>query len=201
MRITWKDVLIALLFITIGALFWWAISENRKNTLKDKIIRRLTNENDEIRKGYLDLLQRFLILKGETAPDILEELEKLKESLSTLNKDAHIALGNVIGLVNDGYYETAVRDLAKIIENILKEKIDVDASFKKKRDLFNFLQHAKECKWIKPHEHAYADLIRLMRNNDSHEWNVKEEPHKIGLAIFAGIEIVYSLTIQDAIVV
>lgn len=193
MKIGWKNIAIAALLIICIVLFWWLMNEKNINTLKERTIRRLTDENDEIRKAYLDLLQRFMLLHNDANPDILKELEKLKELTVNLDREIHLAIDKVISLINDGHYEVAIRDLGKIIENILKAKIKEDATFKKKHDLKHYLEHAKECKWIRTHEHAFAELIRIIRNEDSHELNVKIEPHQFGLAVFAGVEIIYSL--------
>lgn len=196
MKITWKDILIGFLILIVLLLFWWLINEKTINALKDRTIRRLTNENDEIRKAYLDLLQRFMLLHNHANPDILKELEKLKELTVNLDREVHLAIDKVISLINDGHYEVAIRDLGKIIENILKEKIKSDNSFKKKHDLKHYLEHAKECQWIKTHEHSFGELIRVIRNKDSHELNVEIKPHQFGLAVFAGIEIIYSLSVS-----
>lgn len=193
MKITQKDIIIGALILIVIVLGWWLINEKTRNSLKDRTIRRLTNENDEIRKAYLDLLQRFMLLHNHANPDILKELEKLKELTVNLDREIHLAIDKVISLINDGHYEVAIRDLGKIIENILKAKIKEDTTFKKKHDLKHYLEHAKECKWIKAHEHGFAELIRILRNEDSHELNVKVEPHQFGLAVFAGVEIIYSL--------
>lgn len=195
MKISLKDIVIGALILIVIVLGWWLINEKTMNALKDRTIRRLTNENDEIRKAYLDLLQRFMLLHNHANPDILKELEKLKELTVNLDREIHLAIDKVISLINDGHYEVAIRDLGKIIENILKAKIKEDVSFKKKHSLKNYLEHAMECKWIKTHEHGFAELIRIIRNEDSHELNVKVEPHQFGLAVFAGIEIIYKLSV------
>lgn len=184
-------------FESLSRYRWYIrfLHEKTMNALKDRTIRRLTNENDEIRKAYLDLLQRFMLLHNHANPDILKELEKLKELTVNLDREIHLAIDKVISLINDGHYEVAIRDLGKIIENILKAKVKEDVSFKKKHSLKNYLEHALECKWIKTHEHGFAELIRIIRNEDSHELNAKIEPHQFGLAVFAGIEIIYKLSV------
>lgn len=189
-----KDIGIAILILLVIAGIWLFVNEKKKNNLLEKVVDRLTNENESLKKSYLDLLQRYLIIQKETAPDILEELEKLKDQFVTLNKDVHIELKSVIQHMDNGNGAKAVKDLAKIIENILKEKVLQDQSFKKKPMLANLLEHAKNCNWINPQEHAYGELLREIRNKESHELNVQVEPHRIGLAIFSGIQIIYSLS-------
>lgn len=188
-----KDIAIVFSLAIILFLIWVILEEKQRNTLKDKIIRRLTVENDLIRGAYLDLLQQHLLLNEETPSEIIKELESLKTKVVDLSRETHIELGSVIDNVRNGKGVKAVRELGKIIEHALKSKVKDDAQFKKRPTLSNLLEHAKKCNWIKPNEHAYAELIREIRNKESHELNVVEKPHKIGLAIYAGIEIMYSI--------
>lgn len=188
-----KDFFIAGLIVIVIIICWIVLDEKRKNRLKDKVIERLTDENEELKKGYLDLFQQYLLLEENTPNEIVAELEKLKMQADSLGKDAHIELSSVIENVRNGKGEKAVRELGKIIEQALKKKAEGDAGFKNKATLCNLLDYAKNCNWINPLEHANAHLIREIRNRESHELNVKEPGHKIGLAIFAGIEILYTL--------
>lgn len=189
-----KDFCIIILVALAIVLFWAFLNERQKGNMKDKIISRLEDENDELKKAYLDLLQRYLILHKDTTPDILEELEKLKDQFVELNKDVHIELKSVILHMDNGNGAKAVKDLAKIVENILWDKAQEAQSFQKKPPLAQLLEHAKKCSWITPHEQAYGELIKEIRNKEAHELNVQIEPHRLGLAIFSGIQIIYSLT-------
>lgn len=139
------------------------------------------------------MLEEHLKSQEKIAPDIVEELTKLKNQINHLETEIHIELGSVIELVNRGEGVRAVKNLAKIIENKLKSKVKNESNFNKKPTLNNLLNHAKELGWIKPHEHAFAELLRFIRNKESHELAVKEENHRVGLAIFSGIEIIYTL--------
>ncbi len=179
-----RDIIIIALIAIILVLGWFFFNEMKKNELKEKMIRRLTDENDELKKGYLDLLQKHLLLSENTPKDIIADIERLKDQVVNLSKDVHIELGSVIDNVRNNNGAKAVRELGKIIENVLKEKAIKDESFKKTPSLFNLLEYAKNCHWIKPNIHAYGELIREIRNKESHDLNVQIEPHKIGLAIF-----------------
>lgn len=193
MEIRFKDVLIVFLVITVGILIWLFITETQKGKLKDLALRRLTDENDELKKAYLDLLQAYLLLSENTPQEIIKDIERLKQQAVELSKDVHIELSSVIDNVRDNKGVKAVRELGKIIENLLAEKAKADANFKKKPTLGNLLEHAKTCLWIKPNEAAYAALLHEIRNKESHELNVQYESHKIGLAIYAGIDIIYNV--------
>ncbi len=188
-----KDIAIAISLAIFLLLIWIILEEKERSKLKDKIIRRLTDENDELRIAYLDLLQQHLLLQEETPGEIIKELEGLKTKAINLSRDIHIELGSVIDNVRAQKGVKAVRELGKIIEQALKTKAQNEGNFKGKQTLSNLLEHAKKCNWIKPNEQAYGELIREIRNKESHELNVVEKPHRIGLAIYAGIEIIYSI--------
>jgi hypothetical protein len=187
------DVVIIALVILSLVFFFLFLNEAQKNKLKDKVLRRLMDENDELKRAYLDLLQAYLLQAENTPQEIIKDIERLKEQAVELSKDVHIELGSVIDNVRANKGPKAVRELGKIIENLLKEKAKQDTNFKKKPTLGNLIEHAKSCLWIKPNEAAYASLLHEIRNMESHELNVKVESHKLGLAIYAGIDIIYNL--------
>ncbi len=188
-----KNITIAVLVLIILIVIWLFINEKKKAELMDKAVKKLTHENEVLKVGYLNLLEKYLKTQEKVAPDVIEELNKLKQQIDHLDAAVHVELESVIDLVNDGKGTKAVKDLAKIIENKLKEKAEKDQNFNKKPTLNNLLEYAKECKWIKPHEFAFAELLRGIRNKESHELAVKEDNYRVGLAIFSGIEIIYTL--------
>jgi hypothetical protein len=128
------------------------------------------------------------------APDVLKELQKLKTDIDNLDQNIHIELDSVIKRVNDGENTKAIKDLAKIVENNLKVKVENDTKFKNKPMLHNLLEHALNCKWISNRQYENGMLLKEIRNKESHELAVKEESINIGIAIFAGIDILYSVS-------
>ena len=116
-----KDLIIVILIIMVAIFAWAFINEQKRNELKDKAIRRLTDENDELKKAYLDLLQQYLLISENTPKDVIADIERLKEQAINLPKDVHIELGSVIDNVRNNNGAKAVRELGKIIENVLKE--------------------------------------------------------------------------------
>lgn len=167
--------------------------KKKRGEIKDEAIKRLLKENEKLKKAYLELLEEYLKSQEKVHPDIITELSRLKESVDELEESVHIELDSVIKLVTQGEGPKAVKDLAKIVENKLKEKVAKDQSFKKDKTLFNLLEHAKHCKWIQPHAYAFGQLMKAIRNKESHELAVKETSYRVGLAIFSGIEIIYDL--------
>jgi hypothetical protein len=188
-----KDIL----YIIIGVLalaVWWLIDDKEKRALKtDRIIKRLRKDTHVTKKAYLNLLEKHLKTQQNVDVGIIAELQKLQKSIDTLDFEVHIELESVINNLNEGKSEEAVRLLAKIIENKLKEKAIKDKSFKGKPMLHNLLDYAKKCSWITPGQFENAMLLKVIRNKESHELAVQEETKNLGLSIFSGIDLIYAL--------
>ena len=188
-----KDIIVAGLVIVVLIVLWLFISEKKRAEYLDKIVNKLSKENEMLKEAYLNLLEDYLTIEEKVAPDIILELQKLKSQIDHLETSIHVELESVIHHVNNGKGSKAVKDLAKVVENQLKQKVNTDSNFKKKPTLHNLLEYAKECQWIEPHQHAFGHFIKAIRNRESHELAVKEPGCSVGLAIFAGIEIIYTL--------
>lgn len=188
-----KDLMMIIL-LTMSLLIVWMFIEERDRNLKlEKIVKKLSKENENLKKGYLSLLEKYLQTQAKVTPDVILELQKLKLKTDHLETGVHYELDSVIRLVDEGQGAKAVKDLAKIVETKLKEKAEKDETFKRQPKLHFLLEHARDCKWINPRIYENGLLLKDIRNRESHELAVFEEPIKIGLALFAGIEILYSL--------
>lgn len=187
-------VLVYVLFgIIILALMWFFIDEIEKARRKDLIIDILSKENEQLKQGYLSLLEKYLKTQEKVSPDIIEELKKLKSKIDNLDTEVHVELESVIKKVNNGDCINAVMDLAKIVEHKLKEKALKDESFKKKPMLHNLLEHAVNCNWINQRQYENGLLLKDVRNKYAHELAVNEESRSIGISIFAGIDLIYTI--------
>lgn len=181
-------VLITLLFA------WYFISNEERHKRKNYIIKKLRDENYEIKMAYLDLLQKYLIDADNLPSEVLSELNNLKDSIDQLDSDTHLELNETIKLVTEGKESKAIRELAKIVENKLKEKVVQDEEFKKKPMLNNLLVYAKEKGLINSRQFENCDLLRSIRNQESHELAVKVDRCHFGIAVLTGIEIIYSIS-------
>ena len=188
-----KDILYIIIGI-LGLILFWFIDDKKKRAIKtDRIIKKLRKENHDTKKTYLGLFEKYLKSQQNVDVGIISELQKLQKSIDTLDFEVHIELESVIHNLNEGKSEEAVRLLAKIIENKLKEKATKDKSFKGKLMLHNLLEYAKKCSWITLGQFENAMLLKVIRNKESHELAVQEETKNIGLSIFAGIDLIYAL--------
>lgn len=189
-----KTIIIVVSLLVILLLAWLFIDERERNNRLNKVVNKLTKENEDLKRGYLELLEKYLQTQSNVAPDIIAELQKLKSKTDNLETDVHYEIDSVIRLVNQGEGAKAVKDLAKIVETKLKEKALNDQTFKKQPKLHFLLEHARDCKWIKPRAFENGLLLKDIRNEESHELAVQKEPLEIGMAIFGGIEILYALS-------
>lgn len=181
-------VVIIILIIT-----WIFINEREKARRKDLIIEKLSKENEQLKHGYLSLLEKYLKTQKKVSPDVIEELQNLKSKIDNLETEIHVELESIIKKVNDGEGANAVMELAKIVEHKLKEKALNDESFKKKPMLHNLLEHAVNCNWINKRQYENGLLLKEVRNKYAHELDVNEESRNIGMSIFAGVDLIYTI--------
>ncbi len=183
-----------LIIAVLGFAVLWFFDDKKKRAIKtNRIIKRLRKENYDVKKAYLGLLEKYLKAQQNVDVGIITELQKLKESVDNLDYTVHIELESVIVNLNEGKTSEAVRVLAKVVENKLKEKVANDESFKGKPMLNNLLNHAKKCNWLSSRQFENALLLKELRNKESHELDVQEETKNLGLSIFSGIDLIYSL--------
>ncbi len=188
-----KDILY-LIIAVLGLAVLWLFDDKKKRAIKtNRIIKRLRKENNDIKKAYLGLLEKYLKAQQNVDVGIITELQKLKQSIDNLDYTVHIELESVIVNLNEGKTSEAIRVLAKVVESKLKEKVTNDESFKGKPMLHNLLNHAKKCNWLNSRQFENAMLLKELRNKESHELDVQEETKNLGLTIFSGIDLIYTL--------
>ena len=188
-----KDILY-IIIIALGLVVLWFFEDKKERATKmDRIIKRLRKENREIKTAYLGLFEKYLKSQQNVDIGIIAELQKLQKSIDTLDFSVHIELESVISNLNEGKTTEAVRVLAKVVENKLKEKAKKDESFKGKLMLHNLLEYAKKCNWITSRQFENGLLLKDIRNKESHELDVLEDTKTLGLGIFSGIDIIYTL--------
>lgn len=183
-----------LIIAALGLVVLWFFNDKKERAKKtDRIIKRLRKENHDIKKAYLGLFEKYLRSQQNVDIGIITELHKLKESIDSLDFTVHIELESVIANLNDGKTNEAVRVLTKVIENKLKEKVTNEESFKGKPMLHNLLNYAKKSNWITSRQFENALLLKEIRNKESHELDIQEETRNLGLSIFSGIDIIYTI--------
>jgi hypothetical protein len=189
-----KNIAIVFLSIIVLVVLWLFIDERQKAKRKDEIIDRLKDENRRIKMAYLSLLENFLKQTGEVEPNVIEELHRLKSKIDQMDTAIHIELDSVIKKVTEGEGTKAVKDLAKIVENVLKEVAVRDATFTKTPMLHNLLEYAKGKGLICSRLYENGMKLKEIRNKESHELAPACSKLEIGMSVFAGIEIISAIT-------
>lgn len=188
-----KDILNVILAAIVLLVLWLFIDEREKGKRKDALIEKLSQENQRLKEAYFTLFEKYLQASNNVEPSTIKELHRLKTEIDYLDTATHQELNSVIAHVDRNEGAKAVKDLAKIVENHLKEKVKNDKSFSKKPMLHNLLEHAFQCCWMHEYMFSFGKLLKDIRNKESHELAVQLPSHIIGIAIFTGIDIIYSL--------
>ena len=185
-----KNAVTIVVSIFVLVLIWLFINEREKAKRKDMIIDRLKDENKQLKIAYLELLEKLLKESGDIEPNVLEELHRLKSDIDEIETAIHVELESVIKRISEGEGTKAVKDLAKIVENVLKEKAIMDETFKKKPMLHNLLEYAKDSGLICLRMYENGMKLKDLRNIECHELAPSCSKLEIGMSIFTGIEII-----------
>lgn len=105
----------------------------------------MNKEKESFKKAYLELLAKYLSDENNKTPDLVEEINKLKNGADYLDTDVHAELDLVINQMKNDKGSKAVKDLANIVENELRKKVKKDQGFKRKPMLHNLLKYAHDC--------------------------------------------------------
>lgn len=189
-----KDIVIGSLLFILGGFVFAFGNEKIKNKKKDRENNDLKNENERLKNGYLTLLEKYLLTQNSIEPSVITELQDLKMNIDQLETKVHIELDSVIKQVNNGEGPKAIKDLAKIVENKLKEKVNNDDTFTGKPMLHNLLEHAKKRCWISSGQFENGMLLKNIRNKESHELAVNITTREIGMSIYIGVDIIYAIS-------
>ena len=107
-----KDIAIGVLTIIAGVLILLLIDEQNRSKKKDLKIKGLRKQNK-------DLLTRTLKEKEQIPEDIKSQLIKLIDQYEGVEENVCNELIGVLALIEIGQEVKAIKDLAKIIENLL----------------------------------------------------------------------------------
>lgn len=143
-----------------------------QNSQQKNKIKELENEREDLKK-------LLAAINGSNSFD-----EEMKKTLIALckkyeNIDSKIAneIAEAIQLLQIGQQENAIKSLVKIMEHLLTRKLENDNSFvswltnkkKKKQNLQDMLDYAKEQKLIDTDEYNFFLAVKTIRNKEAHE--------------------------------
>lgn len=156
------------------------------NDNKDKKIKELKKEIDE-------------------HEDLTKEIKKKLKELIENNSDVEPAIANelsqIVALLEIKQDMSAVLKLAKIIENLLKELYKNDEKVKqiaqnnnRKRPVFaDYLEHGKNEGVISTEDYHLISVLKIIRNEEAHDLDVKKEKSRIISSIVCGVGLILGL--------
>ncbi len=184
-----KDTTILILTAIAGILGYFLIQEANKNKANTKRIKALE-------KDRLKLMKDAIENSDHLSKEIKDQIHKLIDEYQEIDEEVAKELVSVLSLVNIGQHEQAIKDLAKIIENMLSEKYKDESkfkSFKKYIPLAKLIEHAKEVKFFSSKEYNASCILKDIRNEVSHELNVRYGSNWQVIGLLGGIEIIFKL--------
>jgi hypothetical protein len=110
-------------------------------------------------------------------------------------------LGQIAALIEIKQDTSAVLKLAKIIENLLKELYKNDSKLKelankggrKKPSFADYIEHGKNEKVISAEDYHMLSVLKIIRNEEAHELNVKKEKSKLLASFVSSFTIILGL--------
>lgn len=183
-----KNLLIATLSIVTGILIYFLIEDKMELKAGKKRIKEL--EEDRFR------LIKDSLANSKLSEEVKSQILKLISEYRNIDEDVSNELISVLSLIEIGQNEKAIKDLAKIIENILTDKFRKEEKFKKFKKyipLANLIEHAKEVKLFNVKEYNASCILKEFRNEESHKLNVKYGSNWQIIGLLGGIEIIFKL--------
>lgn len=178
-------------------LLWLSFEIIEKNKLKEN--------NLSLKRDRLKLINEYLKIAKEIPSEIKSQIEKLVTDYEDLDEKVAKELLDVLNLIEQKMEPKAIAALAKIIENLLKDKFakeilkgkySNDGEFKSKKKKITFykaIEYAKFTNFLSDHEYNLANLLKEYRNESSHELGVEFSKNWQTIAFLIGIEIVFKL--------
>ncbi|OFX21963.1 MAG: hypothetical protein A2033_02860 [Bacteroidetes bacterium GWA2_31_9] len=155
-----------------------------------------SGEKDDINKKLHETIEE----SKEIPSEVKRQLEKLIEQYNNVDNDVRQELITASSLIEIKKYPKAIAVLTKIIENLLKEKYSSDISFKDKMKkkafpvLKDYLDYAKEDKFILPEEYHFANGLREIRNDDAHDLNPKKSNLLTSSAFLSAVDLILKIS-------
>jgi hypothetical protein len=118
-----------------------------------------------------------------------------------IDQKVAIELGQVVALLEIKQDTTAVLNLAKIIENLLKELFNNEADLKelsakcgRKVPVFaEYLEYAKDKKILSAEDYHLLSILKNIRNEEAQELDIKKETSRIIAVFISGINLVLGI--------
>ncbi len=188
------------IFYVIGAvasiIIVWLVLDNMDKKLKLADLQKRNDEKDDINKK----LQETIEESKDIPIEVKKQLEDLIARYNNVDNDVRQELMTASSLIEIKEYPKAIGVLTKIIENLLKEKYSDDLAFKDKMKkktfpaLKDYLEHAKDDKFLSPDEFHFANGLREIRNDDAHDLNPKKSKLLTSSAFLSAVDLILKIS-------
>jgi hypothetical protein len=212
-----KDVLraiaAALVIMIIVTLLWdrqrWKQQANANADDRDKANdrnSRLLLENQIIRQQmnqmYADMVElQTALANGDSIENsVLAKLNELVGMYKDIDARVSNELVATMKLIEADEPMKATFTLAKVVENLLKEKYEHDPAFiarygSRGVPFAHYLEHAEQNGVIGKDEYNFAKGLKEIRNQEAHEMDVKKDRSFVQTAMLFGIGLIAKLTL------
>lgn len=162
------------------AIYFYIQSLQEKN-------KRIKTEEDNLK-----LILESIHQNHDLTSEVQKQLEQLVSRFRTINPKISNEIAQSLQLIQIGQVENAIEDLAKIIENLLKEHYKEDNNFKawlgkKKEDFQSRLEFCKHEKKISKVEFSFFVAVKTIRNEEDHELDVNLPNYLNASGLIVGI--------------
>lgn len=172
-----------LLLVVAGTIIVFLLITNSKKEKKIKELKREIDEHEDLTKEIKKKLRELIENNSDIEPAIANELSQIV-ALLEIKQDL-----------------SAVLKLAKIIENLLKELYKNDSKVKeiaktnnRKHPVFaDYLEHGKNEGVISTEDYHLISVLKIIRNEEAHQIDVKKEKSRIISSVICGIGLILGL--------
>lgn len=183
-----KNAIIIGLAIIAGILTYFLIEDQKEIKSGKKRIKELEEDRLKLIKDSLS--------NSNLSEEVKNQILKLIQEYKNIDSDISNELISILSLIEIGQNEKAIKDLTKIIENILTDKFKKEEKFKKFKNyipLSNLIEYANEIKLFNNKEYNASCILKEFRNEESHKLNVKYGNNWQMIGLLGGIEIIFKL--------
>jgi hypothetical protein len=153
---------------------------------------KIKKEKKAIEEDNLKLLYDSINRNPNFSDEVKSQLEKLVVRFEKINPKISNEIAQALQLIQIGQVENAIEDLAKIIENLLKDHYKTDNNFKtwlgkRKADFQTRLEFCKHENKINKVEFNFFIAVKTIRNEEDHELDLNLPTYLNASGLIVGI--------------
>ena len=169
--------------IVAGIIIFFLLITNDKQAKQIKELKKEIDENDNLTSDVKKQLNELIRNNADIEPQVANEL------------------GQIAALLEIKQDTSAVLKLAKIIENLLKDLYKGEEKVKEIAKLNNrkipvfadYIEHGKNEKIISKEDYHLLLILKLIRNEEAHDLDVKKEKSRVVAAFVSGMGLILGL--------